>query len=266
MAQANTQVSIAQKTADNNKALLDKGFISPTAYDTAVQQLDAAKAALQVAQANLTLAQKALSDTRIVAPIAGIVTEKLIAQGDKVAPEAKVFTIVAPNEVDFEGTLPAAEAAQLKVGQPMTIEVEGVPPLQSQVLRINAAVTAGSRNVTFYGKLPHTSYALRPGSAATAKIWIQAAVTAGVPSAAVREEGGRSVVYTIDEQGLLAATAVQVIYKGEDLKGNAISVIGGIAKGTLYIARNLGPLRVGSLVNLPKDLVMPATLPPVSKP
>ena len=259
LAQANTQVAITQKTVDNNKSLVEKGFISPTAFDASVQQLDAARAAVAVVQANLNLALKALADTRIVSPIAGVVTEKLIQQGDKVSPDMKLFTIIAPGAVDFEGTLPAAEAAQLRVGQLMTIEVEGVPPLQSKVTRINAAVAAGSRNVTFYANLPQTAYALRPGSAASAKIALLADTALGVPSAAVREEAGRSIIYTLTEQGLLTVSPVGVLFKGEDLKGNAYTAIDGVSKGTQYVVRNLGPLRAGSIVSLPKDMLAPAT-------
>lgn len=257
VAQANAQVAIAQRTVDNNKSLVDKGFISPSAYDAAVQQLDANKANVVAAQANLALSKKALLDTQIRAPIAGVITEKSISEGDKAAPEMKLFTITAPGAVEFEGTLPVAEAAQIKRGQTVLISLEGGDSgkplaLKSTISRINTAVTAGSRTVTFFAALPNQS-SVPVGSFATAKVLVQSASMLAVPSAAVREEAGRSVVYSISSAPeRLTSSVVKVGLRGETDAGEAFTAVEGLADGTAYVARNLGPLRVGSPVKVAK--------------
>jgi membrane fusion protein, multidrug efflux system len=251
LSQAQTQVLIAQRAVDNNKTLIEKGFISSTASDTAVQQLDASKAAVKVAQANIDLAQKALKDTAIVSPITGVVTEKLVSAGDKVSPDMKVFTITKPGAVEFEGSLPAAEAAQLKVGQAVLIETEGMPAVNATISRLNAAVSASSRSVGFYAALSNAA-AYRPGSYATGKVQVKSASALAVPVAAVREEAGRSVVYTLSATNELLASTVTVSLRGEDSQGAAFAALEGLPAGTRYISRNLGPLRVGSAVSVAK--------------
>jgi RND family efflux transporter MFP subunit len=251
LSQAQTQVEIAQRAVDNNKTLVDQGFISATASDTAVQQLNASKAAVKVAQANIDLAQKALKDTAIVSPIAGVVTEKLISAGDKVSPDMKAFTITKPGAVEFEGSLPAAEAALLRLGQTISIETEGMPTLVATVTRLNAAVNTTSRSVGFYAALTDAN-SYRPGSYATGKVQVKTTSTLAVPAVAVREEGGRSVVYTIDANNELLATAVTVRLRGEDASGQAFAAVEGMLSGTRYVSRNLGPLRVGSVVSVGK--------------
>jgi membrane fusion protein, multidrug efflux system len=250
--QANSQVIMAQRTVDNNKGLVSKGFISETAADMAAQQLDANKAAVKVAQANIDLAQKALKDTAIVSPIAGVITEKLISAGDKVSPDMRVFTIIKPGAVEFEGNLPAAEAALLKVGQTITIETDGQPAITATITRLNAAVNTATRSVTFYAALNNgdakAASAYRPGSYATGKVLVNNASALAVPAGALREEGGRAVVYTVSAANELVASPVTVGLRGEDSAGNAYAVVDGLAAGSRYISRNLGPLRVGSAV------------------
>ncbi len=247
LSQAQTQVMIAQRAVDNNKTLVEKGFISATASDTAVQQLDASKAGVKVAQANIDLAQKALKDTAIVSPIAGVVTEKLISAGDKVSPDMKAFTITKPGAVEFEGSLPVAEAALLRLGQTISIETEGMPNLTATISRLNAAVNTSSRSVGFYAALKDAA-AYRPGSYATGKVQVKTTSTLAVPASAVREEGGRAVVYTINANKELLASTVTVGLRGEDAAGLAYAAIEGLPSGSQYISRNLGPLRVGSAV------------------
>jgi RND family efflux transporter MFP subunit len=251
LSQAQSQVLIAQRTVDNNQALVAKGFISETASDVARQQLAANKAAATAAQANIDLAQKALKDTAIVSPMDGIVAEKMISAGDKASPDMKVFTIIKPGAVEFEGSLPAAEAAQLRLGQSITVESEGLPALNASISRLSPSVSAGSRNVTFFATLKDAGN-YRPGSYATGKVQIKAANALAVPAAAVREEAGRAVIYTITAADELAASPVTVGLRGEDASGNAYAVVEGVAAGSRYISRNLGLLRVGSTVVIGK--------------
>jgi RND family efflux transporter MFP subunit len=251
LSQAQSQVLITQRTIDNNKVLFAKGFISETAADAVLQQLDANKAAVKVAQANIDVAQKALKDTAIVSPIAGVVAEKLISAGDKVSPDMRVFTVIKPGAVEFEGSLPAAEAAQLRLGQAIVVETEGMPAISAFITRLNPAVNAGSRNVGFFAALPSTNNH-RPGSYATGKVHIKAASALAVPAAALREEAGRTVIYTITAAGDLMASNVTVGLRGEDASGNAYAVVEGVEAGLRYISRNLGPLRVGSTVVIAK--------------
>lgn len=247
LSQAQSQMLITQRTIENNKVLFAKGFISETAADAVMQQLDANKAAVKAAQANIDVAQKAFKDTAIVSPIAGVVAEKLISAGDKVSPDMRVFTVIKPGAVEFEGSLPAAEAAQLRLGQTIVVEAEGMPALNAFITRLNPAVNAGSRSVGFFAALQSVNN-VRPGSYATGKIQVKTSTALAVPAAAVREEAGRAVVYTINAAGDLTASAVTIGLRGEDASGNAYAVVEGIEAGARYISRNLGPLRVGSTV------------------
>lgn len=60
---AKAQIDIAQRQYDNNKALVEQGFISRTALDTSLANLNAATSSHKAAIAATDVARKALDDT-----------------------------------------------------------------------------------------------------------------------------------------------------------------------------------------------------------
>ena len=66
-----SQVEVAQRQYDNNKALVDQGFISKTALDTSLANLNAAQSTYKAAQAATDVAGKSVDDTILKAPISG---------------------------------------------------------------------------------------------------------------------------------------------------------------------------------------------------
>ena len=74
---AKAQMDIAQKQYDNNEALVRQGFISQTALQTSLMSLNGARAAWQSAVAAADVAQKALDDATLKAPIGGQIAQRL---------------------------------------------------------------------------------------------------------------------------------------------------------------------------------------------
>ena len=73
---AEAQLDQAKRTLENNRQLLEKNFISQSAFDTAKSSFDVAVANLDATKAQMAQAKKALNDTRVLAPMSGIVAER----------------------------------------------------------------------------------------------------------------------------------------------------------------------------------------------
>lgn len=138
------KLEIAQRDYDNNKRLLDRGFISNTAFESSVSNLKAAQAAS-------SLTNKSMRDTIIRSPIRGQIAERMIQVGEKVTVDQKLFTVIEPSQLEIEAHIPVEQIAQIKVGQTVQLFDESAKMTSvGQVARISPATTADSRSVAVY--------------------------------------------------------------------------------------------------------------------
>jgi len=252
---ARGQLDIATKTRDNNLALLDKGFISRNAFDNAASQFDIAKANVDTARGALDVAQKALNDTVIKAPIAGMVSTRTIEPGEKVSVDNKLLDVVDLRQMELEAPVPTADILKVKLGQEVLVRVEGLPDVVAgKVVRINPATQSGSRSIMVYVRIDNPDNLLRAGMFADASLTLDkrdAVLT--VPATAIRNEGDKAYVYTV-ENGKLARRDVVTGLRGVDSKGNAVEISGGLQDGARLVKANLGNLNAGTPVR-----ILPAT-------
>ena len=120
---ANAQVDIAKRSFDNNRSLVDQGFISKTALDASSATLAAAQANYRAAQAATDVLRKAQDDTVLRAPISGWVSQRLAQPGERVAVDARIVEIVDLRQLELEASLSAADSLQVRVGQTANVSL-----------------------------------------------------------------------------------------------------------------------------------------------
>ena len=252
--EAQAKLSLALKNEGNSQALLKQKYISQTAYDSTANAVDLARANVKSASAMVEIARIALNDGVIKAPISGIVSKRHVQAGEKLAPDMPVFSIVNLSELTLEAQVPASEIPRVKVGQEVGFKVDGFQgrDFTGKVTRINPTTEAGSRSMLVYISVPNSDGALRGGMFAKGSIVTdRTPVMPIVPMAAVRNEGGRQVVYKI-EQGKIVVQPVTLGLRNED-EGLA-EVRDGLDKGANVIISRLDALKPGSTVKLPANI------------
>ena len=256
---AKAQIEIAQRQWDNNKALVDQGFISRTALDTSGNNLAAAQANHQAALAAVEMARKTLDDTVLRAPISGVVSQRLAQPGERVAVEARVVEIVDLSRLELEATLSAADSVDVRVGQDATLQIEGsVKPVLAKVARINPSAQAGSRSVLAYLAIADAT-GLRQGLFAQGTLGTGRSSALAVPLSAVRTDKPAPYVQVV-ENDKVAHRSVELGVRGEAGKETMVAVKG-IAPGAVVINGSVGSLREGTAVRFTGAAAVPPPPP-----
>lgn len=183
--QAQAQVSIAQANFKRNQDLVAQNFV-------AQRVLDESAAALQVAQAQLALADARLARMRIVAPFDGVLGLRSVNLGDYVKDGADLVNLEDLSTMLVDFRLPERFQTRLRRGQRVELQLDAFPGRQfeARVEAIDPLLDANGRSVAVRATLPNTGgvaivaaggggAAVRPGGAtAAAGPGLPAAVTA----------------------------------------------------------------------------------------
>lgn len=251
---AQSQLDIAQRTLANNRALVEQGFISRNALDTSSASAAGAAASLQAARAAAELARKAVLDSEIRAPIAGLVAQRLVQPGERVPLDARLLEIVDLSQLELEAAVPPEDVLALRVGQAARVRIDGLAePVAARVARINPSAVAGTRSVMAYLAL-EPAPGLRQGLFGRASIELQRLPALVVPTSALRFDQARPYVLAVAD-GRAVQRRVTTGAQGEVLIDGrpepAVEVTGGLAEGATVLRGTVGALRDGTRLLLP---------------
>ncbi len=208
---------------------------------------DQIKYDLESARASLALAQLELSYSNIIAPISGVVAQRMVKPGNLITLNAPVFRIV--NTAHLEGVLnaPEREVGRLKVGLPLRMVVDAVPGkvFAGTVDRIAPVMDATSgtfRVVCAFENAPE----LRPGMFGRIEVvYDQRQDALTVPRVALIEDEGEPAVYVV--KGTQAKrTVVQLGYTD----GEIAEVRKGLKEGDQVVTAGKVAIRDGTEVQV----------------
>lgn len=245
---AKAQVDIARRNFDNNRSLVEQGFISKTALDSSTSTLAAAEATYQAAQAGADVASKSMVDTVLLAPISGLISQRLAQPGERVAVDARIVEIVDLSHLELEASLSASESLDVRVGQSATLQIEGTAkPVNAKVVRINPSAVAGSRAVLVYLAV-ESAPGLRQGLFAQGTLGTQQVQALAVPLNAVRTDKPQPYVQLVVDNKIVHQT-VEMGARGE-VNGQAMVAVKGVAEKAKVVSGSVGTLRDSSTVKL----------------
>ncbi len=248
-ASARAQLDIARRALENNRALVAQGFISPTGLETSINNEAAARATHEAAVAAVELARKSRADGTLVAPIAGLVSQRLAQPGERVPVDARIVEIVDLSRVELEAAVAPEDVVQFAVGQTATLQVDGLPePVVARVARINPSAQTGSRSVLVYLAVDPNP-ALRQGLFARGRVAVSQVQGIAVPLAAVRTDLSQPYVLQV-ENGKAVLKTVKLGARGEIGSQAWVIVTEGLAEGATVLTGTAGAVRDGTPVRL----------------
>ena len=258
VAAARASRDLARADFDRAGMLYERKLVSKSEYDARQAQADNAqrqyetarngaeqqRQALAAARARLALARKAVADTVVRAPFAGVVAERLVSVGDYVTRGTKVATVMRVNPLRVELTVPAQFISAVAVGRPVTLEVDSYPgqSFTGQVRYVSPGVRADSRALVVEAVVPNANGLLKPGLFVTARIE-QGKPTPGVlvPAAAVVTTTGTSRVFVVVDNHV----EERIITTGQQV-GDRVEATSGVTPTDVVAVTNLAKLSDGT--------------------
>jgi len=248
---ARAQVDINQRQLNNNKALVDQGFISATALVTSQASLESAQASHRAALAAADIARKGLEDTVIRSPIAGLVAQRLAQPGERLAIDARVIEVVDLSKMELEALLSPADSVRVQVGQTALLTIEGASePVKATVARISPSAQVVNRTVPTYLRVD----AMASGLALRQGLFVQGILNTGmtdalvVPLNAVRTDKPAPYVQVI-RQGQITHVPVRTGTRSR-MGEETVVAVEGLEREQQILAGHIGLLREGTAVTV----------------
>jgi RND family efflux transporter MFP subunit len=244
---ANAQEIGKQKVALAQAAL--EGALK-SATTVAAKRADAAASAqaAKQQQASASAAEASAAVMELRAPFSGRITHRYLNAGDAADTTAPVVEEVSSSQVEFLGSLPAADAAGLKPGMAATVpNPAGGDPLSGKVTSVSsgdAATGLSSVRIALAATAGPKEGAPTAGVYATATVVTEVHEKAiAAPSEAVVSREGKTVAYVVDGD---AAKQVEIETGAED--GGFTEITKGLKVGDKVVKLGQSELTDGAKV------------------
>ncbi|MEO8334008.1 MAG: efflux RND transporter periplasmic adaptor subunit [bacterium] len=157
---------------------------------------------VRLARAQEAMARKKLRDTRLVAPMSGMLARRGIEPGEQAAPGYPLFTIAQLEPVQVRVGVPESEVSRISVGGKATVLIPSLKGASfgGRVRLVGIAADPASRTYTAKVEVPNPGRKLRPGMIAEVRIEGSESINAlTIPAeAVVRDATGILRVYVYD--------------------------------------------------------------------
>ncbi|HEX2269434.1 MAG TPA: efflux RND transporter periplasmic adaptor subunit [Pyrinomonadaceae bacterium] len=182
--QARAVLDEARFSRDRAARLVEQGIIAKAEFDAATATFKVAEGRYQDAyeeirnrqgvlaqrRSELALARQQLKDTAVVAPIDGIVQEKVASVGEYLAAGAPLANIVRMDPLRLRAEIPEREANTVRTGQDVRVTVEGDTNVYlGKIMRLSPVIAEQNRVLLVEADVRNNG-TLRPGSFAHAEI------------------------------------------------------------------------------------------------
>ena len=127
------------------------------------QEIQAARARLAAMDAQIATSEKALADATIVAPVGGVVTEKLVNVGELVAARTPLVVITDQDHAWGEVFVDEPIVPRVKLGQPATVFTDAGQSIPGKLTYISPRAEFTPRNVQTADERSRLVYRVKVG-------------------------------------------------------------------------------------------------------
>jgi multidrug efflux system membrane fusion protein len=251
---ADARARMAKADLDFGRAtrLFETQSLTKPDYDAARAAFESNTANVKAAQERIQQAEVTLRDTRLVAPINGVVLKRNITAGTLASPGVPAFTLADISAMKAVFGVPDVVVTHMRTGGQLQIYTEAFPGEQfnGTITRLSAAADPRSRIFEVEVTVPNPKERLRIGMVATLQIdEPKAAPVAAIPLSAIVTSPvkGKYAVYTVDSDNGQQIVRRRQVELGQTF-GNDVAVLSGVKTGESIVIIGANLLNEGDAI------------------
>lgn len=193
-------IANGKRRVERFETLSSKNLSSQTQLDDAREQLEAYRADYKAAEAQLAIVNDSLTKSRVVAPVSGVIQQRMIATGDFVNRGQPLFEITRPELLQAWLPYPESVALKVRVGQAAEIFSPLTPgeSVTGEITELQPSVGMGSRAIMAIMDLENPGN-LRPSATLTGKVLVETRQgTVMVPIMSIVRRPAGDIIYVIN--------------------------------------------------------------------
>ncbi len=269
LAAANARLSQARAERRNQerktrriRELRSQNVSSIQQLEEAETMLALAESAVRAEEASVGVARRAVRDSSVTAPFAGLVARRFVELGEYVQPGKSLFELVALNPLEAIFSLTELDTERVRLGQRVEISVGAFPNrvFEGRVSFVAPTVDPATRTLRIKAEVENADGVLRPGLFARVSLGVaERENILMVPAESLIQRVGGASIYRVNDsegsEGLVERLAVQV----GATDGDYVEVRGPVRPGDRIVRRGHGGLANGMSV-----VVRASDRPPVA--
>ena len=238
-----TRAEAVRKEAQANQArlarLLKRAMI-------AEDEVHKAATALDVARAEEALLRTRLGYTRVVAPFAGVVSERVMEPGDIAERYQHVLTIIDPDSLVADLQVSELLMPHVRVGASVEVRIDalGDRPIAGEVVRVHPELDAITRQGRVEVTLASPPGNARPGQFARVRFELDTPHRLVIPFASLRRDTGGDYVFRLGNDDKVMRVTVRSGQRFSD----RIEIVEGLSPGDQIVHRGFLGLNEGMTV------------------
>ncbi|MBD3609642.1 MAG: efflux RND transporter periplasmic adaptor subunit [Gammaproteobacteria bacterium] len=227
----------AEAELTRQQQLRTKQLVSEEAYSRSLTEAE-------VTRADERLLQKRIDYMRLRAPIDGVISQRMVEQGDVLQRYSHAYTILDDRQLKARVSVSELLLPRIHTGVDVQIQLISTgQQQQARIARIFPAIDERTQQGTIEVVLDNTR-GIRPGQLARIYIQLGQAIHPVIPVSALRQDARGSFVFVMDNQGKAKRQNIQAGRYYDD----QVSIVSGLNVDDTVVIKGFLGLRSGKKV------------------
>ena len=199
--QAQATLVNARAEFGRKEALYREELVTKQQFDDVATRLAVADAEVERSKAALAIARERYAKTRILAPMAGWISEKRISQGEYVRNGTPLYTLVQIDPLRLLFTVSEKDIGKLRIGQDVQFKVDAYPDreFKGRVTILYPTIDERTRSLTVEARAANPERLLKPGLFAKVTLYTdEPRDTVVIPVTSMLYEGRNVKVFVVE--------------------------------------------------------------------